>query len=192
MFWPSFTFLHHGIEKVERSLVWKPHKKFKKKVGQICQPKLGTCIGFLYKIVHNIGCLRKFNRTRGNACKSVTAWNTPWNLAHLLIMFMAAKVYGRVFNLVKSLEPGSFVRFYRTTAFAHSFLSAGAARANEDNGSRLKGRGRGGGGSCVFATALSTLGCSVSSWAQLSVWLQDVTGVSPLLLWWHTQGNAAL
>ena len=35
-FWSFLTFLHHGIEEVERHLLWKFHKKFKRKVGQMC------------------------------------------------------------------------------------------------------------------------------------------------------------
>ena len=35
-FWSFLTFLHHGIEEVERHLLWKFHKKFKGKVGQMC------------------------------------------------------------------------------------------------------------------------------------------------------------
>ena len=34
-FWSYSTFLHHGIQKVEGHLVWKLHKKFKGRVGQM-------------------------------------------------------------------------------------------------------------------------------------------------------------
>ena len=35
-FWSFLTFLHHGIEKGGRYLLWKFHKKLKGKVGQMC------------------------------------------------------------------------------------------------------------------------------------------------------------
>ena len=76
-FWSFLTFLHHGIEKVEMHLVWKLHKKFKGKVGQIMPPKLLACIGFLYKVVHKIGQLRKFNRSREIEFNFFTAWTIP-------------------------------------------------------------------------------------------------------------------
>ena len=59
-----FTFLRHGIEKVMWHLVWKLHKKVQRKSWSNVPPKLLACIGFLYKVVHNIGRLWKFNRSR--------------------------------------------------------------------------------------------------------------------------------
>ena len=64
-FWSFLTFLHHGIEKVERHLLWKFYKKIQRKSWSNVPPKLVACIGFLYKVVHKIGRLRKFNRSRG-------------------------------------------------------------------------------------------------------------------------------
>ena len=63
-FWSFFTFLHHGIEKVERHLLWKFHKKIQRKRWSNVPPNLLACIRFLYKVVHKIGRLRKFNRAR--------------------------------------------------------------------------------------------------------------------------------
>ena len=60
-FWSFLTFLHHGIEKVERHLLWKFHKKVQSKSWSNVPPKLLTYIGFLYKVVHKNGRLRKFN-----------------------------------------------------------------------------------------------------------------------------------
>ena len=37
-------------------------------------PKLLACIGFLYKVVHKIGRLRKFNRSREIEFNFLTAW----------------------------------------------------------------------------------------------------------------------
>ena len=64
-FWSFLTFLHHGIEEVERHLLWKFYKKIRRKSWSNVPPKLVACIGFLYKVVHKIGRLRKFNRSRG-------------------------------------------------------------------------------------------------------------------------------
>ena len=64
-FWSFLTFLHHGIQEVERHLLWKFHKKIRRKRWSNVRPKLVACIGFLYKVVHTIGRLRKFNRSRG-------------------------------------------------------------------------------------------------------------------------------
>ena len=63
-FWSFLTFLHHGIEEVERHLLWKFYKKIRRTSWSNVPPKLLACIGFLYKVVHKIGRLRKFNRSR--------------------------------------------------------------------------------------------------------------------------------
>ena len=63
-FWSFLTFLHHGIEKVERHLLSKFHKKIRRKSWSNVPPKLLACIGFLYKVVHKNGRLRKFNGAR--------------------------------------------------------------------------------------------------------------------------------
>ena len=63
-FWSFLTFLHHGIEEVERHLLWKFFKKIRRKSWSNVPPKLLACIRFLYKVVHKIGRLRKFNRSR--------------------------------------------------------------------------------------------------------------------------------
>ena len=63
-FWSFLTFFHHGIEEVERHLLWKFYKNNRRKSWSNVRPKLVACIGFLYKVVHKIGRLRKFNRSR--------------------------------------------------------------------------------------------------------------------------------
>ena len=63
-FWSFLTFLHHGIEEVERHLLWKFHKQIQRKSWSNVTPKVLTCIGFLYKGVYKNGRLRKFNRSR--------------------------------------------------------------------------------------------------------------------------------
>ena len=58
------TFLHRGIEEVERHLLWKFHKKIQRESWSNVPPKLLAYIRFLYKVVHKNGRLRKFNRSR--------------------------------------------------------------------------------------------------------------------------------
>ena len=64
-FWSfGFTFLHHGIDEVERHLLWTFQKKNQRKIWANVPPKLLACLRFLYKVVHKICCLRKFNRAQ--------------------------------------------------------------------------------------------------------------------------------
>ena len=63
-FWTFLTFLHYSREEVEAHLWWKFHKKIQRKSWSNVQPKLLACIGFLYKVVHKNGRLRKFDRAR--------------------------------------------------------------------------------------------------------------------------------
>ena len=73
------NFLRHGIENVERHLVWKLHRKIQRKSWSNVLPKLLACIGFLYKVVHKIGRLRKFNRSREIEFNFLTAWTISMN-----------------------------------------------------------------------------------------------------------------
>ena len=43
-----FLFLHHGIDKVERNLVRKPHEKIQRENWSNLPPKLGACYGLEY------------------------------------------------------------------------------------------------------------------------------------------------
>ena len=47
-------------------------------------PKLLACIRFLYKVVHKIGRLRKFNRSREIEFNSLTAWTISMKLRTLV------------------------------------------------------------------------------------------------------------
>ena len=89
-FWSFLTFFHRGI--IKRHLLWKFHKKIQRKSWSKALPKLLACIGFLYKVVHKIGHLRKFNFTREIEFNILPLGLSLWNLAHLFIMFMATKV----------------------------------------------------------------------------------------------------
>ena len=68
------TFLHYGIEEVETHLRWKFHKKIQRKSWSNVPPKLLVCIGFLYKVVHKNGRLRKFDRAREIEFNFFTLW----------------------------------------------------------------------------------------------------------------------
>ena len=80
-FW---SFLHHGVEGVERHLLWKFHKKIQWKSWSNVPPKLLACIRFLYKVVHTIGRLRKFNRVREIALNFFTTWTMFMKLGTLV------------------------------------------------------------------------------------------------------------
>ena len=83
-FWSFLTFLHHGIEEVERHLLWKFYKKIRRKSWSNVPPKLLACIGFLYKVVHKIGRLRKFNRSREIEFNFFTAWTISMKFGTLV------------------------------------------------------------------------------------------------------------
>ena len=96
-FWSFLTFLHHGIEKVETHLLWKFHKQIQRKSWSNVPPKLLTCIGFLYKVVHKNGRLRTMALGRLNLT-FLPLGLSLWNLAHLFTMCMATKRCLRFFN----------------------------------------------------------------------------------------------
>ena len=83
-FWSFLTFLHHGIEKVKRHLLGKFHNKIQRKSWSNVPPKFLACIGFLYKVVHKIGRLRKFNRSREIEFNFLTAWTISMKFGTLV------------------------------------------------------------------------------------------------------------
>ena len=97
-FWSFLTFLHYGIEEVQTHLRWKFHKKIQRKSWSNVPPKLLACIGFLYKVVHKTAvsessiALARLNLT------FLPFGLSPWNLAHLFIMFLATKHCLKFFN----------------------------------------------------------------------------------------------
>ena len=97
-FWSFLTFLHHGIEKVETHLLWKFHKTIQRKSWSNVPPTVLTCIGFLYKVVHKNGRLRKFNGAGRFNLTFLPLGLSLWNLAHLFIMFISTKLCLRFFN----------------------------------------------------------------------------------------------
>ena len=97
-FWSFLTFLHHGIEKVERHLLWKFHDKIQRKSWSNVPPNLLACIGFLYKVVHKNGHLRKFNRSREIEFNFFTAWTIFMKLGTLIHHVHGYKNCLRFFN----------------------------------------------------------------------------------------------
>ena len=74
--WPLrlSTFLHHGIEEVERHFLRKLHKRIRRKSWSKALPKLLAGSRFLYKVVCKIDPLRKFNRAREIEFTFFIAW----------------------------------------------------------------------------------------------------------------------
>ena len=96
-FWSFSTFLHHGIEEVERHLLWKFYKKIRRKSWSNVLPKLVACIGFQYKGVHKIGRLRKFNRSRGIEFNFLTAWTISMKFGTLVQHALGYKIMPQIF-----------------------------------------------------------------------------------------------
>ena len=59
-------------------------KIFKGKVGQMCHQSCSLALGFLYKAVHKIGRLRKFNRAREIEFNFFIAWTIFMKLGTLV------------------------------------------------------------------------------------------------------------
>ena len=69
-----FYFLHHGIDEIKGHLLWKFYKNIRRENWSNVPPKLLACLRFLYKGVHKIGRLQKFNRSREIEFNFLTAW----------------------------------------------------------------------------------------------------------------------
>ena len=61
-------------------------------------PKLLACIGFLYKVVHKIGRLRKFNRSREIEFNFFTAWAISMKFGTLVQHASGYKICFSFFN----------------------------------------------------------------------------------------------
>ena len=96
-FWSFLTFLHHGIEKIERHLLWKFYKKIRRKSWSNVPPKLLACIGFLYEVVHKIGRLRKFNRSREIEFNFLTASTISMKFGTLAQHALGYKTWPQIF-----------------------------------------------------------------------------------------------
>ena len=60
-------------------------------------PKLLACIRFLYKVVHKIGRLRKFNRSREIEFNFFTAWTIFMKLGTLVHHVYGYKTLPQIF-----------------------------------------------------------------------------------------------
>ena len=60
--------------------------------------KLLACIGFLYKVVHKIGRLRKFNRSREIEFNFLTAWTFSMKFGTLVQHAPGYKTLPQIFN----------------------------------------------------------------------------------------------
>ena len=112
VFWSFLTFLHHGIDEVERYFLWKFHKKFKKGWSNV-PPKLLACIGFNTKLCTKSAVFKSSIALGRLYLTLLPLGLSLWNLAHLFIMFMATKrclgasdvfifVWGLSYDLSKS------------------------------------------------------------------------------------------
>ena len=93
-FWSFLIFLHHGIEEVERHLLWKCYKKIRRKSWSNVPPKLLAC---LYKVVHKIGRLRKFNRSPEIEFNFFTAWTISMKFGTLVQHASGYKTLPQIF-----------------------------------------------------------------------------------------------
>ena len=99
-FWSFLTFLTHGIEKIERHLLWKLHKKIQRKRWSNMPPKLLACIRLLYKVVDKIGRLWKFNRAREIEFNFFIAWTIFMKLGTLVHHVHGYKMLPQVFKFL--------------------------------------------------------------------------------------------
>ena len=63
-------------------------------------PKLLACIRFLYKVVHKIGRLRKFNRSREIEFNFFTAWTIFMKLGTLVHHVYGYKTLPQIFSFL--------------------------------------------------------------------------------------------
>ena len=90
-FWSFLTFLHHCIEEVETHLLWKFHKKIRRKSWSNVPPKLLAYIRFYTKL-YTKSAVSESSIVLGRLHLTFLPLRLSlWNLAHLFIMFMATK-----------------------------------------------------------------------------------------------------
>ena len=74
------------------------HKIIQRKSWSNVPPKLLACIRFLYKVVHKIGRLRKFNRAREIEFNFFIAWTIFMKLGTLVHHVHGYKTLPQIFN----------------------------------------------------------------------------------------------
>ena len=96
-FWSFLTFLHNGIQKVERHFLWKFHKKNSKEKLVKCATEVARLHRVSYKVVHKIGRLRKFNHAREIEFNFFTAWTIFMKLGTLIHHVHGYKMLPQIF-----------------------------------------------------------------------------------------------
>ena len=71
----------------------KIYKNIRRKSWSNVPPKLLACTRFLYKVVHKIGRLRKFNRSREIEFNFVTAWTISMKFGTLVQHALGYKLF---------------------------------------------------------------------------------------------------
>ena len=152
-------------------------------------PKLGACIRFLYKVVHKIGRLRKFNRSREIEFNFFTAWTIFMKLGTLgacsfcavfLFRFMNRNRNKRVQKEQFSSERNNF----HGNKMAHSLISNRKGKKYEKIIRERSSKNTGGYfdkllvfADRVFFFVLSRQSSNLSSWIP--------SGNGELLLFWQ-------
>ena len=98
-----FDFFCTMVSKKYRHLLWKLHKKIQSKSWSNVPPKLLACVRFLYKVVHKIGRLRKFNHAREIEFNFFTVWTIFMKLGTLVRHIHGYKRCLRFFNFCTKL-----------------------------------------------------------------------------------------
>ena len=75
-------------------------KKVQRKSWSNVPPKLLACIRFLYKVVHKIGRLRKFNRAREIEFNFLTAWTISMKFGTLVQHALGYKTWPQIFQFL--------------------------------------------------------------------------------------------
>ena len=96
-FWSFLTFLHHGIEKVERHLLWKFHKKLKEKLVK-CATKVARLHRVSIQSCTQNGRLRKIIRTQEIEFNFFISWTIFMKLGTLVHHVHGYKICLRFFN----------------------------------------------------------------------------------------------
>ena len=93
-------------------------------------PKLLACIGFFYKVVHKIGCLRKFNRSCEIELNFLTAWTismkleAQWQIGYGVgLRIKRSSVWIRPWPLRWVLGQGSLLPLSQGKAFTLASIS---------------------------------------------------------------------
>ena len=102
-FWSFLTFFALWYRRNMASSVKTSQKKIQSKNWSNVPPKLLACVRFLYKVVHKIGRLWKFNRAREIEFNFFTVWTIFMKLGTLVRHIHGYKRCLRFFNFCTKL-----------------------------------------------------------------------------------------